>query len=218
MLVKWWMTTALITITEDTSLIKAIRLMKIHNIRRLPVLQDGHLVGIVTDRDLKEASPSKATSLEVHELYYLLSELKVKDIMTPDPVVVHPEDTIEKAAVIMLEKKISGLPVMDEHNNLVGIITETDIFKALVNITGAYLGGVQFAFDLPDKPGTVREVEEIIRKQRGQIVSILTSFDLAHKGYRRVFIRVINLSPEATNALKEELKSKFELLYVKEHI
>ena len=94
-------------------MIKAIHLMKQHRFRRLPVVHQGQLVGLVTDRDLKEASPSKATTLDVHELYYLLAELQVKEIMTRNPFSVSQDDTVEHAAQLMLEHTISGLPVVD---------------------------------------------------------------------------------------------------------
>ena len=92
MLVKGWMTSDVLTIDEDTSMMKASEIMRENNIRRLPVMHKGKLVGIVTDRDIKEASPSKATTLDVHELYYLLSELKIKDIMSTHVFTISPEE------------------------------------------------------------------------------------------------------------------------------
>ncbi|MFN4131525.1 MAG: CBS domain-containing protein, partial [Caldimicrobium sp.] len=123
MLVKDWMSEHVITLDENTSILKAIQLLKEHKIRRIPVTRDNKLVGIITDRDIKEVAPSKTTTFEVHELYYILSELKLKDIMTKDPITVHPDDTVEYAAVLMLENKISGLPVVDKEGHVVGIIT-----------------------------------------------------------------------------------------------
>ena len=108
MLVKDWMTKDPVTITDETSMMKAIHLMKERRFRRLPVIREGKLVGMVTDRDLKEASPSKATTLDVHELYYLLAELHIKEIMTQNPLAVSPDDTVEHAAQLMLEHTISS--------------------------------------------------------------------------------------------------------------
>ncbi len=153
MLVKDWMSKDPVTINDDTSMMKAIHLMKQNRFRRLPVLHEGRLAGIVSDRDLKEASPSKATTLDVHELYYLLAELHVKDIMTRDPVTVAPEDTVEHAAQLMLENTISGLPVVDDQGKVVGILTQSDVFRAFMHITGILQGGVQFALRLEDQPG-----------------------------------------------------------------
>jgi acetoin utilization protein AcuB len=214
MLVKGWMSSDVITIDEDTSMMKASQIMKENNIRRLPVMRKGKLVGIVTDRDIKEASPSKATTLDVHELYYLLSELKVKDIMRKNPVTISPEETVEKAAVKMLEHRISGLPVVNEKGNLVGIITQGDIFKVLVSLTGIYRGGIQLAFNLEDRPGSIKDVADIIRKHNGMMVSILTSYDMCEENCRHVYIRIKDMPEDKLKALTEELDKNFILLYV----
>jgi acetoin utilization protein AcuB len=131
-LVKNWMTHDVITITPETTLPEAHKLMTDYQIRRLPVVKDGHLVGIVTRGDIRGAEASDATSLSVWELNYLLSKLKVKEIMTHHPIVISQEATIDKAAQVMLDNKISGLPVVDYHGKLVGIITESDIFRIVV--------------------------------------------------------------------------------------
>ena len=214
MLIKDWMTREPITINDDTSMIKAIHIMKQQRFRRLPVLHQGRLVGVITDRDLKEASPSKATTRDVHELYYLLGELQVKEIMTRNPVTVDMNDTVEHAAQVMLEQTISGMPVLDAHGELVGIITQSDIFRAFMHITGVRLGGVQFALRLEDKPGLIKEVVDLLRARGARFVSLLSSYATSQEGYRDVYIRVKNLPPAAVGAAKEELASRFEVLYV----
>ena len=214
MLVKDWMSKDPITINDDTSMMKAIHLMKQNRFRRLPVLQQGRLVGIVSDRDLKEASPSKATTLDVHELYYLLSELHVKDIMTRDPITVGPDDTVEHAAQVMLENTISGLPVVDEQGAVVGILTQSDVFRAFMHITGILQGGVQFALRLEDRPGLIKEVVDLLRAKGARFVSLLTSYTSAQEGYRDIYLRVKNLSPEAIIAAEKELAIPHEVLYV----
>lgn len=130
-LVQDWMTRDPVTITSDTALPYAHRLMQDHKIRRLPVVEEGVLVGIITLGDIREAEPSDATSLSIFELNYLLAKLPVSDIMTPDPITVTPITTIARAAQLMLEHKVGGLPVVDR-GKLVGIITESDIFRLLV--------------------------------------------------------------------------------------
>lgn len=130
-LVRDWMTPNPITITPKTTLPDAYNLMKQSEIRRLPVVDRGQLVGIVTLGDVREAQPSDATTLSIYELNYLLSKLTVDKIMTREPLTVEPDTTIRDAARLMLEHKIGGLPVMKEHH-LVGIITESDIFRVLV--------------------------------------------------------------------------------------
>ncbi len=214
MLVKDWMTHDPVTITDETSMMKAIHLMKQNRFRRLPVLHENQLVGIVTDRDLKEASPSKATTLDVHELYYLLAELQVKDIMTRNPVTVHPEDTVEHAAQVMLENTISGLPVVDDTGQLRGILTQSDVFRAFMHITGIQQGGVQFALRLEDKQGLIKEVVDLLRARGARFVSLLTSYTSTREGFRDVYIRVKNLSPEGVEAARKELAGRYELLYV----
>jgi len=214
MLVKDWMSKDPITITDETSMMKAIHLMKQNRFRRLPVLRQGKLVGIVSDRDLKEASPSKATTLDVHELYYLLAELQVKDIMTRDPVTVSPDDTVEHAAQLMLENTISGLPVVTDKGNVVGIITQSDVFRAFMHITGILQGGVQFALRLEDRPGLIKEVVDKLRAKGARFVSLLTSYTTSQEGYRDVYIRVKNLTPEGAEAAKIGLAKEYEVIYV----
>ncbi len=129
--VRDWMTPNPITIDPKTTLPEAHKLMKECHIRRLPVVDRGKLVGILTLGDIREASPSDANSLSIFELNYLLARLNVEKIMTRDPITITPTATIREAAQIMLEHKIGGLPVV-ENEKLVGIITESDIFRVLV--------------------------------------------------------------------------------------
>jgi acetoin utilization protein AcuB len=136
-LVKHWMTRDVITITPDTSLSEAHRLMTEKRIRRLPVVDHhGKVVGIVTLGDVRSAEPSAASTLSVWEMNDLLAKLTVAEIMTREPVTISQEATISTVAEIMLEKKFSGLPVVDEQGKLVGIITESDIFRLVVREWG----------------------------------------------------------------------------------
>lgn len=132
LLVGDWMTPDPITVDSDTTLPEAHRIMKENHIRRLPVVDDGRLVGIVTWGDIREASASDCTSLDVFELSYLLEALPVHHFMTRNLVTVTPITPIARAAQLMLEHKIGGLPVVDHRGRLVGIITESDIFRVLV--------------------------------------------------------------------------------------
>jgi len=132
-LVKNWMATEVVTIHAWTTLPEAHRLMVANNIRRLPVVgEDGRLTGIVTLGDVRGAEPSQATTLSIWELNYLLTRLKIEEIMTRDPLTISPEATIGEAAQIMLDNKISGLPVTDADGRVLGIITESDIFRMVV--------------------------------------------------------------------------------------
>lgn len=132
-LVKDWMVTNVITAGPHTGMLDAHKLMRDHNIRRLPVVKkNNQLVGIVTRSDIRKAEPSEATTLNVWEMNYLLSKLQLKDIMTKDVITAHVNDTLKSVAVKMQENKIGALPVVDNHNKVVGIITESDIFRALI--------------------------------------------------------------------------------------
>lgn len=128
--VSEWMTPHPITIDPKTTLPDAHKLMQESHIRRLPVVERGKLVGIVTLGDVREAEPSAATTLSIYELHYLLAKLTVERIMTRNPLTVAPDATIGEAARLMLENKIGGLPVLEPRTGkLVGIITESDIFR-----------------------------------------------------------------------------------------
>ncbi len=214
MLIRDWMTQEVIAVTAETSMLKAGKLMKEHDIRRLPVIDEARrVIGIVSDRDVKAASPSKATTLDMHEMYYLLSELKIKDIMTPNPVTVDPLDTVENVALLMLEKGFGGLPVVDADRKLVGIITDHDVFKVLVSITGVRAGGVQLAFRLPDKPGTMRPIFDVLREHQASIISVLSANIENDEQERNVFVRIRPMPRETEDALIDVLKTRFSLVY-----
>ena len=170
MLVKNWMSKNVITVDENDSMQDAMKHLKEHDIRMLPVMKKGKLVGIVTDRDLKRASASDATTLEVHELLYLLSKIKVKDIMTRDVITVPPDFTVEETAQVLQKNRISGAPVVDANAQLVGTITQTDLFGVLISLTGVGNGGIQFGFQVEDRSGSITEVADIIRAYGGRMV------------------------------------------------
>lgn len=213
MLIKDWMTKEVLTVDENTSLMRATRIMKENNIRKLPVVSHGKLLGIISDRDVKDASPSKTTSLDIHELYYLLSEMKVKDVMTTDPITMQGTDSLEKAAMIMLENKISGIPVLDESGHLKGLLSETDVMLGFIHATGIKDGAIQFVFDLPDAPGAVTEVVKVIRENDARIISILTSYEDAGEGMKQVAIRVTQPNPAKAEELSRNLADKFTVVF-----
>ena len=184
---------------------------KENNVRRLPVLAHGKLTGIITDRDLKDASPSKSTSLDIHEMYYLLSEMKVKDVMTPDPICMQEDESLEKAAVIMLENKISGITVVDNSGHLSGLLSETDILLCFIHSTGIKDGTLQYVFDLPDEEGSVTKVVSVMRSHKARIISILSSFGDTSEGIKRVSIRV-DIADSEAESLNTELKENFEIV------
>lgn len=217
MLVKNWMSKGLITVDLNDSMTHAARLLKKNNIRGLPVMKNGRLVGIVTDRDLKRASASDANTLDIHELLFLIEKIKIKEVMTKGPITIPVDYTIEEAAEVLLDNKLSGAPVVDNDGNLAGIITQTDIFRVLVSLTGVREKGIQFGFLLEDRPGSIKEVADIIRKYGCRMVSIMSSNDV-QKGLRHVYIRACDCDRDKLDQLKEDLKANTRMLYAADHV
>ena len=209
MIVRKWMSENPIVIDESASLSDAINLLKQHKIRRLPVLKKGKLIGIISDRDLKEASPSKVTSLDIWELHYLMSKIIVKTIMTKNPVTVTPDTTIERAAILMFDNKIGGLPVVNKDGSLAGILTEQDVFKALINITGARFAANRVSITIPDVPGSIKDVMDIMRKHSFKYNSILTTHEGVKEGFREVLIR-FQAEEEDLEKILADLKAKYD--------
>lgn len=217
MLVKNWMSKNVISVSINDAMDYAIRLLKEHRIKMLPVLDKGAIVGVVTDRDLKRASASDATTLEIHELLYLISRIRVGDIMSRSPVTVPLDYTVEETAQLLLEKNISGAPVVDHDNNLVGVITQSDLFRVLIALTGFGKKGVQFGFTAEDRPGSIKELGDVIREFGGRLASILTSYEGVEEGRRKVYIRAHGIDRETIDALKQRLREKATLLYMVDH-
>ena len=217
MLVENWMDKSVITVNANDSMLDAINLLKQNDIRMLPVMKKDKLVGIITDRDLKRASASDATTLEVHELLFLLSKIKAEEIMSKDPITVPPDLTVEETAEILLMNKISGVPVVDHDGQIIGSITQAELFKVLVSMTGLSKRGCVFAFQLKDQPGSIKEVTDIIRKYNGRMVSILSSYDHVPEGFRRVYIRMYGVNRLNLQQLKKRLREKATMLYMVDH-
>ena len=127
--VREFMQSPVLTISPKTTISQAYQLMRDNEIRRLPVVEDDQLVGIITINDVREAKASSATSLSIWELNYIWSQLTVKDVMSKKVITINASDVLKDAAQLMLEYKIGGLPVLNDRGDLVGIITETDIFR-----------------------------------------------------------------------------------------
>ncbi len=200
MLVREWMTPTPRTVTADTPVMDAMQRLRDGGYRRLPVVRDGRLIGIVTDRDLKEATPSKATTLSVYELNYLLSKLQVKDVMRTPVITVRADDPIEQAALLMEEHRVSGLPVLEE-GTLVGILTITDLMRALVSFLALREGGVRVTVDLPDEPGVLARVAQA-GSPSNIVAAVTTGIKQGHR--RRMVLRV---NGEAQDDFPERLKS-----------
>ncbi|MGI6549157.1 MAG: CBS and ACT domain-containing protein [Syntrophomonadales bacterium] len=194
------------TVTLDTSVHEAMALMKANNIRRLPVIDKDKVIGIVTIADLNQASPSSATTLSKHELKYLLAKTKIKDILPKNQkvITISPENYIETAARIMRENKVSGLPVIDDKGKLVGVITETDLFDALIDVLGVTRIHSRIDFYTADRPGTVAEITTMIAEKGKNIVNTVAFYDKKKDMYKMV----IRLEELDCQDVVDELKAR----------
>ncbi len=206
MLVQNWMTRNPTTIQADTPFLEARLILKEKKIRHLPVLDRGRLIGVVTERDLKEAAPSGATTLDVYEMNYLLMKMKVRDLIKRDPITIRPTNSVEKAALLMHDHKIGCLPVVDDAGTLVGLITETDLLGVMVEILGYKEKGTRIAFEVPDTPQACQELVHVLRDFRLDLRSLVTCALRTRPGYRDFVIRVKGNQAEA---LVKELKAKY---------
>lgn len=200
MLVHEWMTANPRTVNGSTPVMEAMHLLREGGYRRLPVVQDGALIGIVTDRDLKEATPSKATTLSVYELNYLLSKLTVDEVMTKPVITVAPDDPIEEAALAMEEHRVSGLPVVDG-TTVVGILTITDLLRALVTFLGLREGGTRVTAELPDEPGVLARVARA--GPPSNIIAAVTA--KIHEGNQRTL--VVRVSGDGADGFADRLQA-----------
>ena len=162
------------TVTADTKVDEVAHLMKKHNFRRLPVVDDGKLVGFLSDSDLMRVAPSPATTLSRYEINSLLAKICVRDIMKKDVVSVNVGATIEEAALIMYKNKIGGMPVVSNMGAVVGVITETDIFKTFVDVMGLADGKTRITLEVTDKIGVVKDIAEIFGQVGVSIDSLIT--------------------------------------------
>ena len=217
MLVKDWMSTKVVTVNASDTMQQAISLMTDNKISMLPVMDEGKLVGIVTDRDLKRAAPSYVTVLEVKQILYHMARVEVRAIMNIDPITASPDLTIEETAELLLAHRISGCPVVDKDGNIIGVITKNDLFKAVISLSGLRKRGVQFGLILDDRPGSIKEVTDVIRKHGARLVSIMSSYEKVPEGKRNAFIRAFDIDRAILPEIIREIKEKAKLVYVVDH-
>jgi acetoin utilization protein AcuB len=192
MLVQDVMQTKLFTVTPETTLPEALRVTGQRGVRHLPVLDGDRLVGILSDRDLKRAMASPATSLEAHELNYLLDRLRVEEFMTRKVITIGRLFPIEAAAALMIRDKIGALPVTDD-GRLVGLVTETDVLRLLVRALGAGEPASRLDVVLDNRPNALAEAVEAIDTAGADISSIMTL--AAEGGFKEVIFRVRTINP-----------------------
>jgi len=192
MLVRDIMKTRLITITPQTTLPEAMKLVSQRRVRHLPVVEDGDLVGIVSDRDLKRAMASPATTLSAHELLYLLDRLTVDEIMTRTVITIGPQVPVEEAARLMVQEKIGALPVTDA-GDLVGIVTETDVLELFVRAMGAGVPSSRLEAFLGSSPDALGDLVHTVEESGVSISSIVVLTGLT--GLREAVVRVPTIDP-----------------------
>jgi len=213
MLVRDWMSTKVITVEAGAPLSEALDLLENYHIGMLPVLREGKLVGMVTDYDLRPFA-SRVPSVTMGLDYSLvLSRVKVEDVMSRSHASVPMDYTIEEVADVLLRNEIPGAVVVDGAHKIVGIITQTDISRVLVSVTGLWRGGIVYGFLLEDRAGSIKELTDLVRAYGGRLASILTSYERAPRGFRAVHIRVRKLDRSRLQELENELKEKATILY-----
>jgi len=193
-----------ITVRHDVGIDEAIKMMRDEKVRRLPVINhQDELVGIVSEKDLLLASPSPATSLSIYEVHYLLSQMKVSEVMTEEVITVTEYTPLEEAACIMVDNKIGGLPVMRD-GKMVGIITETDLFKMFIELLGARKPGVRITMLVPEQPGELAYITNEVAGMGGNIVALGT-FLGEDPTNRFVTIKVADVNEEKLAATMEAI-------------
>jgi acetoin utilization protein AcuB len=202
-----------ITISPDASFFEARNLVHEKGIRHLPVVDKNNiLVGIVTDRDIRQAAPSDATLLSVQELNYLLGRLKVSAFMTPKDklITITPDALIEEAVQLMHDHKIGSLPVV-EGGKLYGIFTETDVLDHFVDVFGFKQKGTRLTLALEDKPGTLLEILQVFKKHNVNVISIVTPSFMV-EGKRIAAIRI--KTEEYKDIVRDLEKAGYDVLSI----
>lgn len=209
MFVRDHMTPDPITVTKETSVLDALELMKKNKIRRLPVLQEGRLIGLVTERDILRVSPSPASTLSVFEVNYLVAKMTVKDAMIKRPVTVPPDMTIEEAALLMREHKIDNLLVM-EKERLVGIITQTDLFEALIKLFGLRRPGIRLTLQVVDRIGVLADIARLVKEAGINIINVANR----HKDDVYTYV-VLRLATDDVSSLLPALEDRgYQVVHV----
>lgn len=217
MFIKDWMRKELITVNYNDTILDALHLMRENRIRRLPVLKEGKLVGIITEKDIKEFSPSKASTLDIYEMHSVLAKTEVKDAMTRDVITVFPTDPIERAALILRDMRFGGLPVIEKNGDLVGIITAVDVFDVFVEAMGMRKPGARVNISVQDKPGALAEIARIIKNHSLNIVSLATFFKKGEdESSREIVLRLSGDKKDIDETVSDLRKNDFDVTDVLE--
>lgn len=213
MKVKEAMTPNPVTVTGDTPLPKIVDLMREHRVRRVPVMDGDRLIGIISDHDVMATMPSPATTLSRWEMNTLLEKVRAKEIMTSPVYVAAPECPIEEVARMMLQRKFGAMPVLDDDDKLIGIVTESDIFRMFVDMLSGEEPGLRFELRVERHRGVLSNLAAIVNDNGGGIIAIATLNEPDHK-YKRVLVKEEGGDPERVRAALE--KADIEVLDVSE--
>jgi len=217
MLVKDWMSKPPVTVDADASVAKAVTLLNRNEINMLPVLADNRLAGIIANADIQKASAAGFDPFKQGEFNELLSQVKVGSVMTRKPITVPPEHTVEETAEIMLLHKVSGLPVVDGRDEVIGVITRSDILQLIIILAGKGKGGIQFALELENQPDRIKDITDMILDYGGRISSLISTRERAGRGNQRLYIRIYDIDQPSLLRLTEVIREKAELLYIVNH-
>jgi acetoin utilization protein AcuB len=201
------MSRPVISVPPDEPINEVLAMFREEHIRRAPVMKDGQLLGIVSERDLLNASPSSVTTLSVWEMNYLISKVKVKNVMTKEVITVDKDTPIEEAARIMADQKIGGLPVMSA-DKVVGIITETDLFKIFLELMGARQKAIRVTATVPEQPGELAKVTQAISSNGGDFIAFgMFAGPDAHS--RVITFKVLGMEKEKIREVLKDVVLKF---------
>jgi len=201
------MSRPVISVSPDAPINEVLAMFKREHIRRAPVMKERKLVGIVSERDLLNASPSPVTSLSVWEMNYLISKVKVKEVMSRKVITVDKDTPIEEAARIMADKKIGGMPVTSSEK-VVGMITETDLFKVLLELMGARQKATRVTATIPDQPGELAKVTKAIANSGGDFISF-GMFSGPDLNSRVITFKVQGIKKETIQEVLDDIVIKF---------
>jgi acetoin utilization protein AcuB len=208
MFVKTKMTTNPFTVSPEQTIPDAHEIMARHGVKRLPVMKSGRLVGVVSKEDIDRYSPSKATSLSMGEITYLLSKTRIRQIMSKNLITISPDALLEEAATLMRDNKVSFLPVVD-HDKLVGIITESDIFDSFIELLGFRESGTRLTIEAADEPGIMSNLTSII----GQFGANITRVAV-YRGENGKSAIVVGINSFNTEEIEKSIKEHgFNILY-----
>lgn len=208
------MTKNVISVDENEPIKIVKQTLEKNTIHSVPITREGILIGMITRGDIQRASVSELPSLERYELNTMVEDVQAKEIMSKSVITVSPISTIDEVAEVLLKNRILATPVIDENSKIIGIITKSDIFKALISLTGMGKRGIDLGVQVEDTPGAVKKVTDVIRSFKGQIASILISYEKAPVGFRNVHIRIHHIGRGDFLELKKELYKLPTMLYI----